>query len=52
VAYIKSLGDQSQVTFHALLGGLDPELSWKSLRLFENAVLPELVAAGLVKGKR
>lgn len=51
VAYIKSLGPDSQVTFHALLGGLDPELSWKSLRLFEKAVLPELVSAGLVKGK-
>lgn len=48
VAYIKSLGPETQVTFHALLGGLDPELSWKNLRLFEKAVLPELVAAGLV----
>jgi alkanesulfonate monooxygenase SsuD/methylene tetrahydromethanopterin reductase-like flavin-dependent oxidoreductase (luciferase family) len=47
--YIKGLGPDSQVTFHALLGGLDPALSWKSLRLFETAVHPRLVAEGLVR---
>jgi alkanesulfonate monooxygenase SsuD/methylene tetrahydromethanopterin reductase-like flavin-dependent oxidoreductase (luciferase family) len=47
--YVKALGPDSQVTFHALLGGLDPALSWKSLRLFETAVHPRLVAAGLVR---
>jgi alkanesulfonate monooxygenase SsuD/methylene tetrahydromethanopterin reductase-like flavin-dependent oxidoreductase (luciferase family) len=47
--YIKSLGPESQVTFHALLGGLDPEISWKSLRLFEREVHPRLVAEGLVR---
>jgi hypothetical protein len=44
------LGNESQLTFHALLGGIDPDLSWKSLRLFEKSVLPRLVAAGMVKG--
>lgn len=49
---ITALGPDSQVTFHALLGGLDPELSWKSLRLFEKAVHPRLVADGLVRAPR
>jgi len=43
-AYLKELGRGTAVTFHALLGGLDPELSWSSLRLFEKAVLPRLKA--------
>ncbi|PKP99911.1 MAG: LLM class flavin-dependent oxidoreductase [Alphaproteobacteria bacterium HGW-Alphaproteobacteria-13] len=45
------LGDQSAITFHALLGGLDPEISWRGLRLFESAVLPRLREVGLVKAK-
>jgi alkanesulfonate monooxygenase SsuD/methylene tetrahydromethanopterin reductase-like flavin-dependent oxidoreductase (luciferase family) len=48
-AYIRDRGPDSQVTFHALLGGLDPELSWKSLRLFEREVHPRLVAEGIVR---
>lgn len=48
--YAMDLGHESQLTFHALLGGIDPDLSWKSLRLFEKSVLPRLVAAGMVKG--
>lgn len=51
-ALIKGLGPDSQVTFHALLGGLDPELSWKSLRLFGEKVHPRLVADGLVRAPR
>lgn len=47
--YLVDLGPDTSVTFHALLGGLDPEVSWRSLRLFESAVLPRLVAAGLVE---
>lgn len=47
--YLKGLGRDSQVSFHALLGGLDPELSWKSLRLFAAKVHPRLVAEGLVR---
>lgn len=47
--YAMALGQDAQLTFHALLGGIDPELSWKSLRLFGEAVLPRLAAAGLVE---
>ena len=32
--------------FHPLMGGMDPELSWASLRLFEKAVLPRLRERG------
>lgn len=49
--YLKELGAGTSVTFHALLGGLDPEVSWRSLRLFEKEVLPRLVAEKLVKGQ-
>ena len=37
------------INFHALLGGLDPDLSWASLLLFEKQVLPRLVDAGMVE---
>ena len=46
--YLTELGTGTSVTFHALLGGLDPELSWKSLRLFEREVLPRLRSTGLL----
>ena len=48
-AYLQSLPDNTSINFHALLGGLDPELSWKSLRLFESDVLPRLRNAGMVQ---
>jgi len=32
------------ILFHPLMGGMDPELSWASLRLFETQVLPALRA--------
>ena len=50
--YAMELGPQSQLTFHALLGGLDPDVSWRSLKLFEKAVLPRLVDAGMIEGRR
>ena len=50
--YAMELGADSQLTFHALLGGLDPELSWRSLNLFEKAVLPRLIEAGMIEDKR
>jgi alkanesulfonate monooxygenase SsuD/methylene tetrahydromethanopterin reductase-like flavin-dependent oxidoreductase (luciferase family) len=37
------------INFHALLGGLHPELSWASLTLFEREVLPRLLDARLVE---
>ena len=48
-AYLKELGPGTSVTFHALFGGLDPEVSWRGLKLFEKDVLPRLRAEGLVK---
>lgn len=48
IALAEDLGPDAQLTFHALLGGLDPDLSWKGLRLFERAVLPRLIDTGLV----
>ncbi|MGE4411311.1 MAG: LLM class flavin-dependent oxidoreductase [Sphingobium sp.] len=50
--YLSSLPDDSAVTFHALLGGLDPELSWKSLLLFEKEVLPRLIDDGRIELNR
>ena len=50
--YLKEMGPDTRVTFHALLGGLDPEVSWRSLRLFESDVLPRLVSEGLVNLKK
>ena len=31
-----------QLMLHPLMGGLDPDLAWEALRLFESAVLPRL----------
>jgi alkanesulfonate monooxygenase SsuD/methylene tetrahydromethanopterin reductase-like flavin-dependent oxidoreductase (luciferase family) len=47
--YLLGLDPKASVTFHALLGGLDPALSWKSLRLFESAVLPRLREKNLIE---
>ena len=30
------------IMFHPLMGGIEPELAWESLRLFEAEVLPQL----------
>lgn len=38
----RALGPAGSVTLHPLMGGLDPELSWESLRLVESKVLPAL----------
>ena len=46
--WLKTQPANSGINFHALLGGLDPELSWASLRLFEKAVLPRLIDAKMV----
>jgi alkanesulfonate monooxygenase SsuD/methylene tetrahydromethanopterin reductase-like flavin-dependent oxidoreductase (luciferase family) len=37
-----NLGASGTLLFHPLMGGLDPGLSWKSLRLFEREVLPRI----------
>jgi alkanesulfonate monooxygenase SsuD/methylene tetrahydromethanopterin reductase-like flavin-dependent oxidoreductase (luciferase family) len=43
----QSLGSEVEFGLQPLMGGLDPEVAWESLELFESAVLPRLVDAGL-----
>jgi hypothetical protein len=43
-----ALGPTGVLHFHPLMGGLDPDLAWSSLALFEKRVLPGLRDAGLV----
>jgi alkanesulfonate monooxygenase SsuD/methylene tetrahydromethanopterin reductase-like flavin-dependent oxidoreductase (luciferase family) len=47
VALAISLGDEVEFGLQPLMGGLDPDVAWASLELFESAVLPRLVGAGL-----
>ncbi len=50
--WLKTQPANTGINFHALLGGLDPELSWASLLRFEKQVLPRLVEAGMVELNR
>jgi hypothetical protein len=36
------MGDFDALMFHPLMGGLDPEVAWENLKLFETEVLPHL----------
>jgi alkanesulfonate monooxygenase SsuD/methylene tetrahydromethanopterin reductase-like flavin-dependent oxidoreductase (luciferase family) len=47
VALAQSLGAHSEITLQPLMGGLDPEVSWASLQLFEQKVLPRLTELGM-----
>ncbi|MGE3598727.1 MAG: LLM class flavin-dependent oxidoreductase [Dehalococcoidia bacterium] len=47
VAFARSLEPNGELVFTPLIGGLNPELAWRSLRLFEREVLPRLRAEGL-----
>jgi alkanesulfonate monooxygenase SsuD/methylene tetrahydromethanopterin reductase-like flavin-dependent oxidoreductase (luciferase family) len=47
VAYAKSLEPHGELQFQPLFGGLDPQVAWRSLELFEQAVLPRLKQEGL-----
>ena len=42
VALARRLGSCGVLLFHPLMAGLDPDLSWNSLRLFAAEVLPHL----------
>jgi alkanesulfonate monooxygenase SsuD/methylene tetrahydromethanopterin reductase-like flavin-dependent oxidoreductase (luciferase family) len=42
IARARALGPGAGVTLHPLMGGMDPELSWESLRLIESKVIPAL----------
>jgi hypothetical protein len=39
---LKAKGPFGFAMFHPLMGGIPPELGWRSLRLFETEVLPKL----------
>ena len=47
--WLKTQPANTGINFHALLGGLDPELSWASLLRFEKQLLPRLIDAGMVE---
>ena len=48
VRFAQDLGEYAELILHPLFGGLDPDLSWRSLDLFESKVIPGLRAAGLL----
>jgi alkanesulfonate monooxygenase SsuD/methylene tetrahydromethanopterin reductase-like flavin-dependent oxidoreductase (luciferase family) len=39
---VELIGERGAVSFKPLMGGLDPEVGWQSLHLFESEVLPRL----------
>jgi len=39
---IEQVNRDGGITFHPLMGGISPQLAWKSLHLFESAVLPHV----------
>jgi len=41
------LGDAAELVFQPLMGGLHPDIGWRSLELFAKSVLPQLQALGL-----
>jgi hypothetical protein len=41
----RAMGPLEPLLLHPLAGGMDPELSWESLRLVESRVLPALRSA-------
>jgi alkanesulfonate monooxygenase SsuD/methylene tetrahydromethanopterin reductase-like flavin-dependent oxidoreductase (luciferase family) len=49
VEMIEHLGPAGSFTLRPLAGGMAPELSWASLRLFESEVLPHVRAHGSAK---
>jgi alkanesulfonate monooxygenase SsuD/methylene tetrahydromethanopterin reductase-like flavin-dependent oxidoreductase (luciferase family) len=46
LALSRRLGPAGVLLFHPLMAGLDPDLSWNSLRLFAAEVLPHLSVTG------
>jgi alkanesulfonate monooxygenase SsuD/methylene tetrahydromethanopterin reductase-like flavin-dependent oxidoreductase (luciferase family) len=48
VEQVRSLGPSCSILLHPLMGGMDPELSWSSLELFEKKVLPAIQDPGVV----
>lgn len=49
VTRLKELGPDGVLGPHPLFGGLEPDISWSSLRRFiQNTVLPQMEKAGLI----
>jgi alkanesulfonate monooxygenase SsuD/methylene tetrahydromethanopterin reductase-like flavin-dependent oxidoreductase (luciferase family) len=46
--HMLALPAEAEVGFQPLMGGLPPEIGWRSLHLFEERVLPSLMDAGVV----
>ncbi len=46
IALATALGQDAELVFQPLIGGLPPEHGWRSLELFAAAVLPELTVRG------
>ncbi len=42
IEQVRALGPACAILLHPLVGGMDPELSWESLELFEKKVLPAI----------
>lgn len=42
IEYAESLGENGELRFQPMPGGLAPDLAWKSLKLFEAKVLPHI----------
>ncbi|MGN0125454.1 MAG: LLM class flavin-dependent oxidoreductase [Rhodococcus sp. (in: high G+C Gram-positive bacteria)] len=47
VEYARERGNDTELMFQPLMGGMPPEIGWRSLELFESRVLPELENLGL-----
>jgi hypothetical protein len=47
VAFAKSLEPHGELQFQPLFGGLEPRVAWRSLKLFEQEVVPALRREGL-----
>lgn len=45
IAIAREMGPMDAIMLHPLMGGMDPALSWESLRLFEEKVLPAIRTA-------
>jgi alkanesulfonate monooxygenase SsuD/methylene tetrahydromethanopterin reductase-like flavin-dependent oxidoreductase (luciferase family) len=42
VELLRGLGPDAEVQLHPLVGGLDPDVAWESLHLFQAEVMPQL----------
>jgi alkanesulfonate monooxygenase SsuD/methylene tetrahydromethanopterin reductase-like flavin-dependent oxidoreductase (luciferase family) len=45
----RGLGPDAELHLHPLMGGMDPQAGWDSLRLFHGEVMPRLAEEGLLR---